>query len=215
MKIIRGRMGWGTTMLSTAATVLLVIPPQALANCPKGQTCQSQARPAAPARRAPAPRPPTGGRPAPQPGQGVPGYHPPGGGGPISRPGVTPPGSIHPIRFPSPRNDEHRPSPSGSHPGSDVHIGGGGPRPAYHYPRGYHYHRYGIHGRLPPVFILRQYYIVDYDLFGVDPPPYGFQWIQYGPDLLLVNVVTGDIVQVMYGVFDDDGGDPPPPDSGF
>ena len=33
------------------------------------------------------------------------------------------------------------------------------------------------------------------------PPDPGFQYIEYGPDLLLVNVATGEIVQVFPGAF--------------
>jgi Ni/Co efflux regulator RcnB len=32
-------------------------------------------------------------------------------------------------------------------------------------------------------------------------PEPGFQWVRYGPDLLLVNVTTGQVVDVAYGVF--------------
>jgi Ni/Co efflux regulator RcnB len=37
----------------------------------------------------------------------------------------------------------------------------------------------------------------------LEPPPPGFQWVRYGPDLLLVNVVTGQVADVAYGVFYD------------
>jgi len=32
-------------------------------------------------------------------------------------------------------------------------------------------------------------------------PEAGFQWVRYGPDVLLVNVTTGEVVDAVYGVF--------------
>jgi hypothetical protein len=32
-------------------------------------------------------------------------------------------------------------------------------------------------------------------------PPYGYEWVCYGDDALLVNVYTGEILQVVYGLF--------------
>jgi Ni/Co efflux regulator RcnB len=36
---------------------------------------------------------------------------------------------------------------------------------------------------------------------GLIDPPYGYVWVRYGPDALLVNVENGLILSVMYGVF--------------
>jgi len=38
-------------------------------------------------------------------------------------------------------------------------------------------------------------------MLGLGPPPHGFVWVRYGPDLLLVNRRTGRIVDVIYGAF--------------
>jgi Ni/Co efflux regulator RcnB len=35
----------------------------------------------------------------------------------------------------------------------------------------------------------------------VGRPPKGYRWVRYGPDLLLVNVRTGRISDVIYGAF--------------
>ena len=32
-------------------------------------------------------------------------------------------------------------------------------------------------------------------------PPYGYVWVRYGDDALLVDVDTGEILRVVYGVF--------------
>ena len=32
-------------------------------------------------------------------------------------------------------------------------------------------------------------------------PPWGYEWVRYGPDAVLIDVRTGQILQVRYGVF--------------
>jgi Ni/Co efflux regulator RcnB len=83
----------------------------------------------------------------------------------------------------------------------------------YHYPQGYAYHRYLIGNRFPRAYWISGYYITDYGDYGLGPPPDDYQWIRYGPDVVLVDMDTGEITQVVYGVFDEDGG-PPPDDQG-
>ena len=122
------------------------------------------------------------GRPAPvRPGVGRPVVVPHGGpvvhGGPI-RPGVHADfvfrgHPFHPIPF--------------AHP--------------YVYPTGWGYRRWAVGASLPPLFLVPAYYYTGYAALGLPPPEPGFQWVQYGPDLLLVNVATGQVVDVAYGVF--------------
>jgi Ni/Co efflux regulator RcnB len=70
------------------------------------------------------------------------------------------------------------------------------------YPPGYAYRRWAAGAILPPLFWRTPtYYYPGWAALGLPPPPPGDQWIQYGPDLLLVNVTTGEIVNVVYGVF--------------
>ena len=47
----------------------------------------------------------------------------------------------------------------------------------------------------------RDYWYADWATLGLAPPEPGFQWVRYGPDLLLVNVTTGQVVDVAYDVF--------------
>jgi Ni/Co efflux regulator RcnB len=54
---------------------------------------------------------------------------------------------------------------------------------------------------LPLVFLGSAYYFTNYAALGLDPPPFGYQWVRYGPDILLVNIRTGQIMDVEYGVF--------------
>jgi len=55
---------------------------------------------------------------------------------------------------------------------------------------------------LPPLFWSSPtYYYDDWDALGLPPPDPGFQSIEFGPDSLLVNTATGEVVQVFPGAF--------------
>jgi Ni/Co efflux regulator RcnB len=71
----------------------------------------------------------------------------------------------------------------------------------YIYPAGWGYRRWAVGAFLPPLFLTPDYYYTDYAEVGLPPPEPGFEWVQYGPDLLLVNISTGEVVDVAYGVF--------------
>ncbi len=76
------------------------------------------------------------------------------------------------------------------------------PRP-WIYPSGYAYRLWVVGAILPPLFWSSPtYYYTDWDAMGLPPPDPGFQYVQYGPDLLLVNIATGEVVQVFPGAFD-------------
>ncbi|HKD21615.1 MAG TPA: RcnB family protein, partial [Rhizomicrobium sp.] len=45
------------------------------------------------------------------------------------------------------------------------------------------------------------YWLTSWWLFDLAIPPYGFEWVRYGDDALLVNVYTGQILEVEYDVF--------------
>lgn len=72
---------------------------------------------------------------------------------------------------------------------------------AFRYPRGYSYRRWAIGAVLPHIFLSNYYYWNDWAALGLLPPPPGFVWVRYGPDLLLVNRYTGRIADVIYGAF--------------
>jgi Ni/Co efflux regulator RcnB len=73
---------------------------------------------------------------------------------------------------------------------------------AYRWPHGYAYHRYWAGRRLPRAFWRRDYYVYDYADFGIDAPPPGYQWVRYGPDLLLISVATGEVAQSVNGAYE-------------
>lgn len=73
--------------------------------------------------------------------------------------------------------------------------------PAYRYPRGYRYRRWSVGLLLPGIFLSNSYYYDGYADLGVGPPPPGYRWVRYGPDLLLVQLGTRRVVDVIYGAF--------------
>jgi len=97
--------------------------------------------------------------------------------------------------------------PSRSSAGRDFVVNGHASRPfaaaPYAWPQGYGYQPIGVGGYLAPAFWSPDYFVVDYYLYGVPPPEPDFAWIRYGPDLLLMNLDTGEVVQVVSGVFVD------------
>ncbi len=73
---------------------------------------------------------------------------------------------------------------------------------AYHRPDGWYYRRWGYGDFLPALFWGPDYWISDYWMFDLQVPPYGYVWVRYGDDALLINRYTGEVLQVEYGVFD-------------
>jgi Ni/Co efflux regulator RcnB len=141
-----------------------------------------------------------GGGPPPRPTPSKPGGRPPS---------TRPPGGHH---RPPPKPGHHRPSPA---PGHRPPAPGHRPpnRPIYgwnhhrlrlgqfRYPAGYAYRRWSVGQSLPQLLFSAAYYFTDYAALGIDPPPYGYQWVRYGPDVVLVNIRTGEILDVINGAF--------------
>ena len=72
----------------------------------------------------------------------------------------------------------------------------------YHRPHGWYARRWTFGQVLPRVFWASDYWLSDYWMFDLPIPPYGYVWVRYGDDALLVNKRTGQILQVVYGLFD-------------
>ncbi len=58
-----------------------------------------------------------------------------------------------------------------------------------------------IGAHLPAVFITPTYIYAGYLGVGLPAPLPVHAWVRYGPDLLLVNVQTGIVIDVVYGAF--------------
>lgn len=85
----------------------------------------------------------------------------------------------------------------------DVHTWGRAPVRAgvYAWPRGYAYVRRPVGYILPRPFLTSAYYYSGWAALGLAAPMAGYQWVRYGSDLLLVQVATGRVADVRYGVF--------------
>ena len=72
---------------------------------------------------------------------------------------------------------------------------------SYRAPRNYHYRRWSYGQHLPRSYYARDYWLIDFVMFGLLSPPDGYVWVRYGPDALLIDEETGEIIQVRYNVF--------------
>ena len=72
---------------------------------------------------------------------------------------------------------------------------------SYYRPSGWYEHTWNYGDFLPALFFADRYQIDDYDNFGLSDPPDGTVWVRYGSDALLVDEDTGEIIQVIYGIF--------------
>lgn len=66
----------------------------------------------------------------------------------------------------------------------------------YYYPRGYSARTWSVGYRLPSVFFGASYYL-NYDTYGLSQPPYGCQWVRIDSDVVLVEIATGEILEVL------------------
>jgi Ni/Co efflux regulator RcnB len=53
----------------------------------------------------------------------------------------------------------------------------------------------------PPVFLVPAYCRFNWASLGLEPPPMGNQWLRRGPDLRPVDTGTGEIIEVIHGLF--------------
>jgi len=54
---------------------------------------------------------------------------------------------------------------------------------------------------LPEIFWARRYWLNDYWKFGLFNPPYGYVWVRYGADALLIDVENGRILSIVNDLF--------------
>ena len=71
----------------------------------------------------------------------------------------------------------------------------------YYDPFGWRYRRYGIGWRLWPSYYHSSFWLHDPWQFRL-PPAYGpYRWVRYHDDAFLVNIYTGEVVDVIYNLF--------------
>lgn len=73
--------------------------------------------------------------------------------------------------------------------------------PAFRYPPGWGPRRWTVGARLPALLFGPPFLFAGWASIGLSAPPPGFSWVRYGPDLLLVDLRSGQVVDVAYGVF--------------
>jgi Ni/Co efflux regulator RcnB len=70
----------------------------------------------------------------------------------------------------------------------------------YYDPFGYGYQQFDIGFRLAPVYFSEQYWI-DPAMYQLPYPPAGTQWVRYWNDAVLVDMYSGQVVDVIHGFF--------------
>jgi Ni/Co efflux regulator RcnB len=68
-------------------------------------------------------------------------------------------------------------------------------------PPGWQYRRWTYGESLPMAYWAPAYWITNFSLYDLDRPPLGSDWVRNGPDALLVDTTTGEILEVVYNVF--------------
>ena len=72
---------------------------------------------------------------------------------------------------------------------------------SYVRPSGWYAHRWTFGEFLPAFFFARNYWILDWGNFYLDAPPPGTVWVRVGDDALLIDEYSGEVIEVVYGVF--------------
>jgi Ni/Co efflux regulator RcnB len=71
----------------------------------------------------------------------------------------------------------------------------------YQRPRGWYSHRWSYGEILPSLFWASDYWLNDFNDYGLPPPPPGTVWVRDGEDALLIDRYSGEIIEVEYSVF--------------
>lgn len=70
----------------------------------------------------------------------------------------------------------------------------------YFDPFGYGYRAFGIGYRLQPLYFGQRYWI-DPAMYGLPFPPPGAQWVRYWNDAVLVDMYSGEVIDVIHNFF--------------
>jgi len=71
----------------------------------------------------------------------------------------------------------------------------------YRPPAGFYNHRWAFGEFLPRPYWARDYWLMDFAAYGLEPPPYGAVWVRVGSDALLIDEYSGEVITVAYDVF--------------
>ena len=73
--------------------------------------------------------------------------------------------------------------------------------PSYRRPSGWYSHRWTFGEMLPSLFWGRDYWLYEYEDYGLPTPPYGAVWVRVGNDALMIDQDSGEVITVAYDVF--------------
>ena len=73
--------------------------------------------------------------------------------------------------------------------------------PTYQRPRGWYGQRWTYGQVLPSLFWTSNYWINNYNSYGLQAPPPGTVWVRDGYDAILIDRYNGQIIQVAYDVY--------------
>ena len=71
----------------------------------------------------------------------------------------------------------------------------------YFAPRGYQTRSWSYGQRMPSYYRSNQYVVNDYGRYGLRQPPYGYQYVRSGDDVVLAAIAGGLITAVIAGLF--------------
>ena len=71
----------------------------------------------------------------------------------------------------------------------------------YFDPFGWGYYSYWPGGRLWPAFYASHYWIMDPWYYHLPPAPPGTRWVRYYNDAMLVDMWSGEVIDVIHGFF--------------
>lgn len=71
----------------------------------------------------------------------------------------------------------------------------------YVYPTNYRPYQWTVGYRMPYHYYSPRHYWVDYRMYRLPPPPYGYHWVRVDRDVVLVELASGLIRDVLYGLF--------------
>lgn len=68
-------------------------------------------------------------------------------------------------------------------------------------PPGFQYRRWSYGQILPSIYWAQDYWLNDWNDYGLMDPPPGAVWVRYDNDAVLIDRYTGEVIQVEYNVF--------------
>lgn len=71
----------------------------------------------------------------------------------------------------------------------------------YNRPYGWYSYDWRVGQRLPRAWFVREYWIGDWGMYGLFAPPAGMMWVRVGPDALLIDGGSGEVVDVYSDLF--------------